>query len=122
MPSAFGLYVVTGGLNPSPTGQSTPLVSFGVANNLQPQPGPNDSSPAAIAAQNAALSASLGSSIALPSQGLITAGPTSTIIGTPATLSGSAFDSLVSGLGTPQTGIFNASGAVTASYVNNTTT
>jgi len=122
MPSVFGLYVVTGGLYPSVTQQSTPLVSFGLSNNLPPQLGPNDSSPALIASQNAAISASLGVTIATPATGLIVAGAASTIIGTAATLAVNALESLTSGLGTPQTGIFNPNGAITASYVNNTTT
>lgn len=122
MPSVFGLYAVTGGLNPSVTGQSTPLISFGLSDNLAPQLGPNDSSPTIIARQNAAVSANLGLTIATPGAGLIVAGPTPTIIGTAATLAVNVLEALTAGLGPPKTGIFNPSGAVTASYVNNTTT
>lgn len=122
MPSTFGLFAVTFGINPSPTGQFTPLISFGLAGGLAAQAGSNDSSPSIIARQNAGISASLGVTIATPSQGLIVAGPTSTIVGTAGTLAVNAFDALVSGLGTPQTGIFNANGALTSSYINNTTT
>lgn len=122
MPSSFGLFAVTGGLNPGAAGNSVPLVSIGLAATLYPQLGPNDSSPSIIAGQNAALSANLGVTAALATPGSIVVGLNSVPIGTAVTAAANAFEALVSGLGTPQTGIFNANGAITSSYVNNTTT